>query len=86
MLHVSAPIVWISPLVDLVFFALVVALIAIAAKVFPKIHLFATTTFCLSFLTAFDWLTSLGRLRHWSCFLLALGLATVFTRWAMRNE
>ncbi|PYV60984.1 MAG: hypothetical protein DMG95_13360 [Acidobacteria bacterium] len=86
MLHVSAPIVWISPLVDLVLFALVVALIAIAAKVFPKILLFATATFCLSFLTAYDWLTCIGRLRHWSCFLLAVGLASVFTRWAKRNE
>jgi arylsulfatase A-like enzyme len=86
MLHVSAPIVWISPLVDLVLFALVVALLAIVAKMVPKIPLFATTIFCLSFLAAYDWLTCIGRLRHWSCFLFALGLATVFTRWAKRNE
>jgi arylsulfatase A-like enzyme len=86
MLHVSAPIVWISPLVDLVLFALVVALLAIVAKIVPKIPLFATTIFCLSFLAAYDWLTCIGRLRHWSCFLFALGLATVFTRWAKRNE
>src|SRR5262249_8129124 len=33
-----------------------------------------------------DWLTCIGRLRHWSCALLAIGLASAFTRAAVRNE
>ena len=37
MLHVSAPIIWISPLVDLILFALVVCLVVAAAKVFARI-------------------------------------------------
>ncbi len=86
MLHVSAPIIWISPLVDLVLFGIAACLIVAVAKVFPKIRAVATTVFCLAFLTMYDWLTCIGRLRHWSCFLLAVGLASVFTRWAARNE
>ena len=86
MLHVSAPIIWISPLVDLILFAVAVCLLAAARKVFSRIPPFAATVFVLSFLTAYDWLTCIGRLRHWSCALLALGIASVFTRWAARNE
>jgi arylsulfatase A-like enzyme len=86
MLHVSAPIIWISPLVDLVLFGIAACVIAVLATIFPKIPLLATTVFCLSFLTAYDWLTCIGRLRHWSCFLLSIGLASVFTRWAAQNE
>jgi arylsulfatase A-like enzyme len=86
MLHVSAPIIWISPLVDLALFASTVCLVSVAAKVFSRIPPFATTIFVLSFLAAYDWLTCIGRLRHWSCALLVFGIASVFTRWAARNE
>jgi arylsulfatase A-like enzyme len=86
MLHVSAPIIWISPIVDLVLFSAAACLIAAINKIFPKIPLFATTLFSLSFLTAYDWLTCIGRLRHWSCALLAIGVASAFTRWTRRNE
>ena len=86
MLHVSAPIIWISPLVDLILFGIAACLIVGIATLFPKIPRLAATVFGLAFLTAYDWLTCIGRLRHWSCFLLAIGLASVFTRWAGRNE
>ena len=86
MLHVSAPVIWISPLVDVLLFGTVACMIAAIAKIFPKIPLIATGVFCLSFLTVYDWLTCIGRLRHWSCLLLAIGLASVFTRWAGRNK
>jgi len=86
MLHVSAPIIWISPLVDLLLFGVIICLIVAVAKIFPKIPAVSTTVFCLSFLTVYDWLTCIGRLRHWSCLLLAIGLASVFTRWVGRHE
>jgi arylsulfatase A-like enzyme len=85
-LHASAPIIWISPLVDLVLFTAAICLVTAAAKVFSRMPLFATTMFVLAVLTAYDWLTCIGRLKHWSCALLAIGLASAFTRWATRNE
>src|SRR5215469_14749401 len=86
MLHVSAPIIWISPLVNLVIFGFAAALIAVVAKLVPKVPSVISTIFCLSFLTAYDWLTCIGRLYHWSCLLLALGVATIFSRWARPRE
>jgi len=86
MLHVSAPIIWISSLADVLLFGAAACVILAVAKIFPNFPLVATTVFCLSFLTAYDWLTCIGRLQHWSCLLLAIGLASVFTRWAGRNE
>lgn len=86
MLHVSAPIIWICPLIDLVIFSAATCVVVAPAKLVPKAPCVAATIFCLSFLTAYDWLTCIGRLYHWSCFLLAIGIATVFTRWARRRE
>jgi len=86
MLHVSAPILWISPLVDLVLFTVVACLISVVGKIVPRLAVFPILIFLLAFLSAYDWLTLTGRLYHRSCLLLALGIASVFTRWVMRNE
>jgi arylsulfatase A-like enzyme len=86
MLHVSAPIIWISPVVDLALFALVTCLVFVIGKIFLRVRAFPILIFLLSFLTAYDWLTLTGRLYHRSCLLLALGVAAAFTRWVMRNE
>jgi arylsulfatase A-like enzyme len=85
-LHVSAPIIWISPLVDLAFFTLVTCLVLVAGKIVPRLVVFPILIFLLLFLSAYDWLTLTGRLYHRSCLLLALGIAAAFTRWVMRNE
>ncbi len=86
MLHVSAPIIWVSPLVDVVFFVAVGCLVAIAAKITPKLPAFGSLVFAVAFLTSYDWLTLTGRLYHRSCLLLAIGVASVLTRWAIRNQ
>src|SRR5215468_9094579 len=86
MLHVSAPIIWISPLVDLVVFGVAASVVAVVAKAALKVPPVIATIFCLSFLTAYDWLTCIGRLYHWSCFLFALGVATILSRWARSRE
>ncbi len=85
MLHVSAPILWISPLIDVAFFFLLACLVEIVAKIFPRISRIAVATFFLTFLSAYDWLTLTARLYHRGCLLLALGIATASTRWAARN-
>src|SRR5207249_3735272 len=86
MIHVSAPIIWVSPLVDVAFFVALACLVAAIAKITRKLPVFGVLAFSLSFLTAYDWVTLTGRLYHQSCILLALGLSAVFTRWAIRNE
>jgi len=86
MLHVSAPIIWVSPVVDVALFVVAGCLVGIAGKINSKFPLCTVLVFVLSFLTAYHWLTLTGRLYHRSCFLLALGVASVFTRWAMRSQ
>jgi arylsulfatase A-like enzyme len=86
MIHVSAPIIWVSPLVDVAFFVALACIVAVIAKIAPKRPVFGVLVFSLSFFSTYDWLTLTGRLYHRSCVLLALGVAAVFTRWAIRNE
>jgi arylsulfatase A-like enzyme len=86
MLHVSAPIVWVSPLVDVTLFVALASLIGVIAKLLRRLPGFAVLIFLLSFLAAYDWLTLTARLYRWSCLLLALGIASVFTRWGVRNQ
>jgi arylsulfatase A-like enzyme len=86
MLHVSAPIIWVSPVVDVALFVVMGCLVGIAGKINSKFPPFTVLVFVLSFLTAYDWLTLTGRLYHLSCLLLAIGVAAMFTRWAIRNE
>jgi arylsulfatase A-like enzyme len=89
MLHVSAPIIWISPLLDTCFF-LVLALISfVVAKVLlraTRVQPALAVIFALAFATAYDWLTLTGRLYHKSSLLLALGVAVVFSRWIRTRQ
>jgi arylsulfatase A-like enzyme len=86
MLHGSAPIIWISPIVDVIFFVAAACLICLLGTLFRRVSWFAVTFFTLSFLTVYDWLTLTGRLYRVSCLLLAIGVAVVVSRWAARNE
>jgi arylsulfatase A-like enzyme len=86
LLHVSAPILWVAPLVDMAFFVVIACLVCLIAKLIQRFPAHGSLCFLLSFLAAYDWLTLTGRLYHWSCVLLALGVASVFTRWATRNQ
>ena len=57
MIHVSAPIIWVSPLVDVAFFVALACLVAAIAKITRKLPVFGVLVFSLSFLTAYDWVT-----------------------------
>jgi arylsulfatase A-like enzyme len=81
MIHVSKEIIWISPVVDVIFFALIASLIVVAARLFRRIPAAQVLVFVLAFLSVYDWLTLTERLLHSACFLLALGIAVAFTRW-----
>ena len=86
MLHVSGPIVWISVVVDLLFFGFLVIVIGAAARLLPRLPAIRTAVFVLSTLAVYDWLTVTARLYHGSSLLLALGVAAVLTRWVRRRE
>jgi arylsulfatase A-like enzyme len=86
MIHVSWEILWISPLVDAIFFFLLALLGALAARLFPHLPAFRVFLFLLTFLSVYDWLTLTGRLYHRACLLLALGVAAAFTRWSGKRE
>jgi len=86
LIHVSPPIIWISPIVDVVFFSALALLVAAAARSIRRISAFATLIFLLSFLSVYDWITLTGRLYRLSGFLLALGVAFALTRWATQRQ
>jgi arylsulfatase A-like enzyme len=86
MIHVSAEILWISPLVDLLFFGALALMIGLIARLFPRLPVHRVLIFLLAFLATYDWLTLTGRLYHRACLLLALGVAVAFTRWFGKRE
>lgn len=79
--HVSNEIIWISPVVEMIFFVAATLLIALLARVYRRLPAMRVVVFLLAFLSVYDWLTLTERLYHSSCLLLALGVAVIFTRW-----
>ncbi len=80
-IHVSQEILWISPLVDMLFFLLVALLASLLARLVPRLPAVRTLVFLLTFLSVYDWLTLTGRLYRSADLVLALGVAVAFTRW-----
>jgi arylsulfatase A-like enzyme len=86
LMHVSKEILWISPLVDLLFFLIVTLLVWLISLFSPRIPAIRLLVFVLTFLTVYDWLTLTNRLYHRACVILALGVAVAFTRWIAKRE
>jgi len=85
-IHVSSEILWISPLVDTVFFLLIASAVALVGRFIPRLPGFRVVVFLLTFLSVYDWLALTNRLYRRSCLLLALGIATAFIRWIKKRE
>lgn len=85
-LHVSKEILWVSPVVDLLFFLAVAVAVWLAWRFFPRFPAFRVLVFLLSFLAVYDWLAVTNRLYWRACFLLALGIAVAFARWLSKHE
>jgi arylsulfatase A-like enzyme len=85
-LHVSKKILWVSPLVDLLLFLAVALFVWLISRVFRQLPVLRVLVFLLTFLAVYDWLALTNRLYWRACFLLALGVATAFTRWLGRHE
>src|SRR5438067_8453942 len=80
-IHVSKQILWISPLVDLLFFLILALVVWSASRLSTRIPSIRVLCFLLSFLAVYDWLTLTNRLYHRACVLLALGVALTLTPW-----
>lgn len=85
-LHVSAPIIWISTLVDLVLFCALALLVAGISHFFRKFSAVRGTAVLLTGLATYDFLTLSARLTSRSRILLALGVAVAFRRWILKHE
>jgi len=79
-IHVALPILWISPLFDLVLFGSLAAVLALASPLFPKLPVLRIAIFLFVSLTLFDWFVIPKRLHDFACFVLALGLGVVISR------
>jgi arylsulfatase A-like enzyme len=85
-MHVSKEILWISPLVDLIFFLMVSLLIWLISRFSQRIPTIQVLVFLLTFLSIYDCLTLTNRFYHRACLILALGVAVAFTRWVAKRE
>jgi arylsulfatase A-like enzyme len=85
-LHVSTQILWISPVVDVVFFLLATIAVILISRLTSRIPALQMLVFVLGFLTTYDWLRVTGRLYRSACVLLALGVATVLLRWLRARQ
>ncbi len=85
-IHVSKQILWISPLVDLLFFLILALVVWSASRLSTRIPSIRVLCFLLSFLAVYDWLTLTNRLYHRAGVLLALGVAVAFTRWVGNHQ
>ncbi len=86
MIHVSGEIVWISPIVDAIFFLALALICSAVTRLAPRLPAVRVLVFMLGFLSVYDWLTLTGRLYHRACLLLALGAAVAFARWCGQRE
>src|SRR5215831_2034503 len=86
MVHVSAPILWISPVVSfLLFVGLAIGGWGLA-KIFPRLPILRVLVFLFAALAVYDWLALMSRLYYIACLTLALGIATVFSRWFVKHS
>jgi len=75
MVHVSAPIIWIAPIVDSAFFLLVSLFIWLLSRANRRIPGQQLVVALLVFLVVYDWLTVTGRLYRFARIIFALGAA-----------
>ena len=85
-MHVSKPILWISPAVDLVFFLLLGLVVWAFAKLSPRLDAVRILVFVLVFLTAYDWLMLTGHFYRRAALIFGLGASMAFDRWFRKRQ
>ena len=86
MIHVSWPILWVSPLVDGILFVVLGMIAVVVLRFGRRLPVLKILVFLLVMVCVYDWLTATGRLFHWSSFLLALGAGAAMVRWMQKHE
>jgi arylsulfatase A-like enzyme len=81
MTHVSAEILWVSPVVDLILFSCLALATRFISQWWRRMNSLQVLFFLLTFLSLFDWLTLTDRFRPLACVLLPLGIAVSLQRW-----
>jgi arylsulfatase A-like enzyme len=86
MIHVDGEIIWVSPLVDLLFCGTVALLFLVWSRLRPRSRILRNAFFLFTGLTIYDWLTATQRLYQSACILVAFGAATAFARWFDKHQ
>jgi arylsulfatase A-like enzyme len=85
-IHVSPQILWLSALVDLIFFSILAFLVGMISLAWRRLPAVSSVAFLLTFFAVYDWLTLTHRLNHRACLLLAFGVSTAVARWLRTHE
>ena len=85
-LRISPPIIWISPLVDVLFFGVLAAVVGLVASLFTRIDAARVIAVLLSSLVVYDLLTLTARFSSRSRVLLTIGVVVAVSRWFPRHE
>jgi len=86
MLHVSTPILWVSPVLDAVFFCGIALVGWALGRAVTRLPGLKVVVFVLAGLAVYDWLSLTGRFYHWSSLLFSAGVAVAVTRWMAKRE
>ena len=78
--HVTASIVWISPIVDVALFLIFAFVVATFSGFRPAKGGASTLVFILVLISIYNWARLMERLTYGACVLLSLGAATFFAR------
>jgi arylsulfatase A-like enzyme len=84
--HVSGPIIWISPIVDVALLLTVVVGYAGLGQLIGRFRAVQWAVFSFVFLTIYDWLMVTGRIYFPACIVLAAGVGCAFLRWFGKHE
>jgi len=85
-IHLSEQIVWISPIVDVLFFSLLAMIVVAVARVWARVPQVRGVAILLTTLAVYDWLTLTARLQYRARALLAIGVGVAFSRWLFKHE
>ena len=84
-LRISPPIIWISPVVDILLFCLLGMLVAVVSSLYRRIDPARLTCVLLSGLAVYDLLTLTARFSSRSRVLLAIGTGFAINRWFAKH-